>query len=94
MSNKERFRETYRAALADAVRNHPAEYPWAAAPTVIVGNLGTTTLPTKIVESVAERMCDAIENNSASIDGRAFKATCKTLGIKHTRKAIREYWNG
>lgn len=77
MKNLQAFMDIYRAALADAVAKHPDEYAW----------------PLADVPVVAARMEAAIVRGSYNHDGRAFKATCKALGIKHTRKAIGEYLN-
>lgn len=78
----------YREELARAVAEHPEEYPWATAPTVIHGNLGTTILPARTVTEVADKMADAIRTRSYNKDGRAMRATCKRLGIKYTYTAI------
>lgn len=39
-------------------------------------------------DTVADRMIEAFKNRSYNHEGRAIKATCKRLGIKHTRSAI------
>jgi hypothetical protein len=61
-----------------AVTMFPKEYCW----------------PVEQVPDVAERMTAAIVRGSFSHDGKAFSATCKTLGIKHTRKAIYAFLEG
>jgi hypothetical protein len=71
----EQFREVYTAALTKAVLEHPSEYYW----------------PVEQVPEVVGRMMKAIETNSYSHNSRAFKTTCKALGIAHTRKAILNY---
>jgi hypothetical protein len=86
------FRAEYEKQLDIAVRNHPEEYPWAETMTVH-GNVAHNTQPAKTVHEVADKMMAAIEYGSYNHDGRAFKETCKVLGIKHTRKAINEFLN-
>ena len=88
------FAEIYTEELRRAVEEHPDEYAWAHQDTVIRGNLGDTTLPRKTVEEVAERMLAAVTENRFNHSGRAFKATCKRLGIPYTKKAILTAHNG
>jgi len=76
--NQERFEtfgKLYEQNLTQAVLNYPEEYVW----------------PVENVPTVAKKMLDAVVKNSYNKDGRAFKATCKQLGIKYTYKAIDEY---
>lgn len=77
MTNMETFKKTYAEQLAIARKEHPELYVW----------------PESQLEIVTKRMCDAIERGTCAIDGKAFKATCKTLGIKNTKKAIKEFIN-
>jgi hypothetical protein len=85
MINEERFRifaDLYRAKLAEAVRDFPGDYTWGK---------------TATVDSVADRMLATIKTEGirrVNKDGRAFKATCRTLGIAHTYKAIDAYLAG
>jgi hypothetical protein len=44
-------------------------------------------------ESTSNRMFSAILRGSFNKDGKAFKLTCKELGIPHTYKAIASYIN-
>lgn len=44
----------------------------------------------KLIEKAVKTACDNIR--AVNIDSPAFKATCKTLGIKCTYKAIEEYF--
>ena len=76
--NRETFIRTYREKLADAVRDHPDEYVW----------------PLSELDAVMGRMVAALDRRSFNKDSRAFRATCKALGIKHTYAAIREYVEG
>lgn len=46
------------------------------------------------VETVLQRMSAALKRGTYNKDGRAFKATCKRLGLKHTYTEIGEYLNG
>ncbi len=80
MTNAETFDKVYRASLAQAVAEYPDEYPWFQEGVVEV-------------EEVADRMLDSVFHYPGrwNKDGRAFKATCKTLGIRHTYKAIFAY---
>lgn len=68
----------YTQELTRAVADHPAEYGF----------------PVANVPTVVEKMRAAIEVGSFNHDGRAFKATCKRLGIKYTRRAINDYVRG
>ena len=43
------------------------------------------------VPTVVEKMMAGVRRGSFNKEGRAFAATCRDLGIKHTYKAIREY---
>ena len=72
------FCKEYRRQLATVVQFWPEEYPW----------LGRVA-----VETVADRMEAAIRKGSFNKDSRAFKATCKTFGIKHTYTAIKAFCN-
>ncbi len=75
MSNRERFLAMYREKLAAAVVNHPDEYVW----------------PLDELDTVMSRMTEAIDSNSYSKHGQAFRDTCRALGIKHTYKAINAF---
>ncbi|MFA5186679.1 MAG: hypothetical protein WC551_09405 [Patescibacteria group bacterium] len=74
----DRFVSVYSEALTMSVTMFPEEYCW----------------PVEQVPVVVERMTAAIVRGSFSHDGKAFRATCKTLGIKHTRKAIYAFLEG
>lgn len=71
------FMEVYEPALAQAAMTYPKEYGFIAAE----------------VPFVAERIRFSLKRGTYNHDGRAFKATCKALGIKHTRTAIEAYLN-
>ena len=78
MINQEKlnqFMAAYEPALKTAVINHPDEYTW----------------PIDHLPVVVARMRAAIEHNSFSNDGFAFKGACKALGIKCTYKAISQF---
>lgn len=85
------FRAVYAEELARAVEQYPAEYPWAHGGTTVIGNVGNTTLPRSTVDEVAARMFGAMERGTFNKDGRAFKATCKRLGIPYTYAGIVAY---
>jgi hypothetical protein len=76
MNNRELFLDTYRNMLGLAVQSHPEEYGW---------------YPKLSLDTVFARMAEALIRGSYIKDGRAFKATCKTLGIKYTYTAINAY---
>ncbi len=75
MTKLDAFMATYAKALQEAVTQHPGEYGY----------------PATLVPAVAARMRNAIVQGNYNHSGRAFKATCKTLGITHTRQAIASY---
>lgn len=72
------FMAAYGPALAKARSEHPDEYAW----------------PESLLPTVLERMRAALVRGSFNHDGYAMKGACKTLGIKHTRKAIVAYLSG
>lgn len=72
------FMAVYKEELERAVREHPDEYHY----------------PFSDVPTVVARMGAAIEKGSFNKDGRAFKGTCKRLGIKHTYAAIAAWLKG
>lgn len=74
-SNFDTFMKVYTSKLLEAVTAHPQEYAFG---------------PDKVPE-VANRIGNAIMVGSYNHDGRAFKATCKELGIKYTRTGIEQY---
>lgn len=71
------FCAVYREELARLVEERPSAYAYGI----------------ERVTEVADKICAAIKNGSFSHDGLAFRATCKRLQIKYTRKAILEYVN-
>jgi len=87
MTGNQRFKVAYAIALQQAVAEHPEDYTWLQ-PTVIVGNLGETIIPTDTIENVTRKMFDAMDKRSYNKDGRAFKLACKSVKIPHTYRAI------
>lgn len=75
MNNIEKFKLEYAKQLAAALAAYPGDY-----------GFNPEGLP-----SVTARMHAAIDQGTYNHDGRAFKGTCKALGIKHTRKAIEQF---
>ena len=73
----EKFCAEYRHQLEVAVRDHPKDYKF----------MGSFT-----VDQVADKMVEAFKAGTYNKDGRAIKATCKTLGIKHTYRDINAYF--
>ena len=82
MRGIDKFFELYEIELERCAKESHMDYPW------FLGNANYPAIPVSVV---AARMRKAVERNSHSHSGPAFKATCKRLGIKHTRKAIAEY---
>jgi hypothetical protein len=74
-SNPDKFFSEYYRQLEKAIVEHPEEYAF----------------PVSQLQTVFDKMRIAIEGGSANKDSRAIKATCKTLRIKHTYTAIKEY---
>ena len=73
--NRERFLNEYETQLWLAVTNYPEEYGWSISE----------------LDAVYSRMVAAFDRGSYNKDSRAFRETCKALGIKHTYTAIREF---
>jgi hypothetical protein len=71
----DRFFSIYTRHLERCVRDRPDDYRY----------------PVEKVPEVASRMRNGVEAGRASIEGPAFRATCKELGIKQTYKAIYEF---
>lgn len=74
-SNLRLFLDTYKAALWQAHADYPQDYAF----------------PKENLPACFERMEKAIVTGSFNKEGRAFKATCKQLGIKHTYAAINAF---
>jgi hypothetical protein len=74
--NRDKFLSVYRDKLKEAMVNYPSEYMFGP----------------DHFDMVYLKMEKAIAKGTFNKDGRAFKATCKELGIKHTYKAISEYF--
>ena len=77
MNNLVLFCDTYRRNLTKARTEHPQEYPW----------------PIEQLQTVADKMVAAIQRGSFNKESRAFRDTCKELGIKHTYTAINAFIN-
>jgi len=71
----DQFMTVYAEMLPVVIESYPDEYCY----------------PVAMAPVVADRMRAAIEAGSWNHGGRAFKATCKRLGIKHTRTAINDF---
>lgn len=70
-----KFREAYELALRAACTEHPDEYAY----------------PADEAPAVVDKMLRAIHENKFNHAGRALRATCKALGIKHTQTAIKAF---
>lgn len=75
MTNRELFKQTYAEQLEYAHRMNPEEYFW----------------PIEELPLVLSRINAAIDKGSFNKDGKAFKATCKILKIKHTYRDIENF---
>jgi hypothetical protein len=89
----ENFSRAYRAELLRAVRETPTDY---GVPTdEIPPGFTAETVVEPFVDGVAAKMLTAISVKgvgSVNLYGsKAFARTCKTLGIKCTYKAIKEF---
>lgn len=73
--NLDKFVTEYEKQLTFAIMKYPNEY----------------TYPVADVPVVVSRMRNAFVNKTYNKDGRAIKATCKSLGIKYTYKGINDY---
>ncbi len=73
------FMTVYTMALQKAKADHPEDYHWT---------------PSATVESVSAKMRAAFKDGTFNHDGRAIRATCRVLGIKTTRTAIRAFLAG
>lgn len=81
MSRAERvetFVSFYGPALMKATEDYPEEYFYKGPD----------------VAGVVSRMRAAFISGSYNHDGRAIKAACKAVGIKHTRTAMEAFFNG
>lgn len=75
MNNFDTFAQTYAEELEKAVLKFPEEYTW----------------PVENVPTVAAKMIQAFRAGTYNKDGRAIKAVCKRLNLKHTYKEINAY---
>jgi hypothetical protein len=71
-TNLDIFLDAYKEQLRLSHQNNPEQYVW----------------PLSELETVFNRMKQAIQKGSYNKDSSAFKATCKELKIKHTYLAI------
>lgn len=71
-TRREQFSTIYREELRKAAIADPEAYAFAA----------------DQADVIADKMLAAFDRYSANKDGRAVKATCRRLGIKHTYQAI------
>ena len=72
MNNLQRFIETYNKCLRAAIDADPNPYLWDL----------------EHFDEFIQRMERAINNRSFNKDSPTFRQTCKTLGIRHTYRAI------
>lgn len=73
----QKFIAIYEPELLKVVKENPQQY----------------TYPVSSVPGVVTRMQAAFLAGSYNHDGLAIKRTCQKLGIKHTRKAMEEFFN-
>ena len=74
----ETFVSFYGPALKKATEDYPAEYFFKG----------------DAVAGVVSRMRAAFIEGNYNHNARAIKDACKAVGIKHTRKAMEEFFNG
>jgi hypothetical protein len=72
------FIDIYTRNLRESQQADPKSYAW----------------PAEELPDVVKRMTAAILRGSFNKDGRAFRATCRELGIKHTYLDIECYLGG
>ncbi len=75
MKNIDIFMEEYRKNLTLNLKNNPKNYAFSF----------------EYIDTVLFRMRDAIIKGTFNKDSESLSQTCKTLGIKYTYKAIKEY---
>ena len=86
MTNLDKFFDIYRVKLHEAIVNDPATYGFRD---------GSEDEHFRAwADTVSARMKAASVAGTFNHDGPAFRATCKELGIKSTRKSILEYIKG
>lgn len=76
--NLQCFLDVYKEELIKSHKENPDSYAW----------------PFSELDEVFKRMSAAIERGSFNKDSKAFKSTCKALGIKHTYRDIDAYMRG
>ena len=76
-TNWGRFAEIYAAELRREYTAHPEQYEW----------------PVEMLDSVVERMAEALARGSAHTKSNALARTARALGIKNTIKGWRDYLN-
>ena len=87
----DKFCAVYRQQLPVAMQKYPQHYGWKDGDVITThGNLGSTSFVASI-ETTANKMCDAFARGTFNHDSKAIMLTCKTLGIKHTRTAIKAF---
>jgi hypothetical protein len=74
----DKFSSAYKIALIDAVNDYPMEY----------------SFPVEQVDLVVERMRSAFIEQSYNKEGRAIRAVCRMLNIRHTYKDINTFFIG
>lgn len=71
------FMHVYGPTLKELHAKNPGHYVW----------------PPEALPEVLKRMAVAFHAGTYHHDGTAIQATCKALGIKHTRKAMEAFFN-
>ena len=71
------FVGVYHAELTKAVAEHPEDYGYSV----------------ENVPGVVVKMRRAFEDGTYNCGGRAIRAACRTLGIKHTRASMELYFS-
>ena len=86
-TNYDKWMEAYAKNLHEATRAHPEEYGYKPED---IGTERQILRTNKTIELMRKAMRDGTYNH----DGRAFRMTCKQLGLKHTRKEINAFIQG
>ena len=77
LAQVDKFIEAWSTAIEKVLQTHGSEYAFKA----------------DRIPHVTEKMRHALYEGSYNHDGRAIKAACKQLGIKHTRTAMEAFFN-
>ena len=86
MDNPEKFLTQYLLALRESIDQNPGQYRW------YLQDLSLND-QNQLVRDFAAKMVTALKKGEADKDSPTVKKTCKSLGIRHTYKAIELFLN-